>query len=128
MSDAFPKNDFETFRSNVCHRVKDTGDYDFIITILQSDEVRRYWNEKQYFKAFYLLAMMDYLSCVHGIPLCKKYDDIRSQSLESTIYPRDVLLTAKLSPELDRRQESKEKSIPEFIRFNIVEINVRDIY
>ena len=35
------RTDFEIFKSNVCHLVKDYDDLDFIITILQKDEISR---------------------------------------------------------------------------------------
>lgn len=122
------RSDFEVFKSNVCHAVKDNGDLDFIISTLKSDEIRQYWTRKWYPEAFYLLAMVDYLSRINEIPLCNKYDDIRARSLSRTIYPKDVLMTAKLSPELDVRESSKKESIPEFMRFNIVESDVRNVY
>ena len=120
--------DFEVFKSNICHRVKDEGDLDFIISVLESDDVRRYWSMKWYPEAFYLLAMIDYLSRVNDVPMCNKYDDIRSRSLKFPLYPRDVAMAAKLSPALDRREECTKNAIPEFIRFNIVESDIRNVY
>ena len=122
------RSDFEIFKSNICHRVKDDGDYDFIISVLEADDIRRYWSKKWYPEAFYLLAMIDYLSRVNDIPMCNKYDDIRSQSLKSPLYPKDVLMAAKLSPTLDRQAECRRTAIPEFMRFNIVESEVRNVY
>ncbi|MDR0853660.1 MAG: helix-turn-helix transcriptional regulator, partial [Clostridiales Family XIII bacterium] len=34
---------FDTFKSNVCHMVKDLGDFDFIAELLSSDKIREYW-------------------------------------------------------------------------------------
>ena len=56
------RSDFEIFRSNMCHRIKDTDELDFIIDTLKEDDIRRYWNKKWYPEAFYLLATVDYLS------------------------------------------------------------------
>lgn len=120
--------DFEVFKSNVCHLVKDTDEFDFIVTTLRSDDIRRYWIKKWYPEAFYLLAMVDYLSRLHDIPLCSKYDDIRAHSLKVPLYPRDIVLSAKLSSKLDMREQSRRNAIPEFIRFNIVESEVRNVY
>ena len=122
------RSDFEIFKSNICHRAKDDGDFDFIISVLESDDIRRYWLKKWYPEAFYLLAMIDYLSRENDVPMCNKYDDIRSQSLKSPLYPKDVVMAAKLSPALDRRAECRRTAIPEFIRFNIVESEVRNVY
>ena len=122
------RSDFEIFKSNVCHRVKDNGDFDFIISVLEADDIRRYWLKKWYPEAFYLLAMIDYLSRENGVPTCNKYDDIRSQSLKSPLYPKDVLMAAKLSAALDIREECRKRAIPEFMRFNIVESEARNVY
>lgn len=120
--------DFEVFKSNVCHTAKDSGDCDFIISVLEADDVRRYWSKKWYPEAFYLLAMIDYLSRENGVPLCNRYDDIRSRALNAPLYPKDVVMAAKLSPALDRREECRRNAIPEFMRFNIVESEVRNVY
>lgn len=120
--------DFEIFKSNVCHRVKDTNEFDFIIETLQSNDIEKYWKMKWYPETFYLLAMVDYLSRINDIPLCTKYDDIRPQSLKRTIYPRDVIMAAKLHPSLDIREKCRQESIPEFARFNIIESEIRNVY
>ncbi len=122
------RSDFEIFKSNICHRVKDSGDLDFILRVLETDDIRRYWIKKWYPEAFYLLATVDYLSRENDIPLCNKYDDIRSRSLKFPLYPRDVLMAARLSPALDRRADCRETAIPEFMRFNIVEGEIRNVY
>ncbi|MCC8150896.1 MAG: helix-turn-helix transcriptional regulator [Lachnospiraceae bacterium] len=118
---------FETFKSNVCHYVKVEGDIDFIVETLQSRDIRQYWDRKWYPEAFYMLAMVDYLSRENNLPLCEDYDDIRSCSLKEPLYPRDVSLAAKISPELDQREQCKKEAIPEFKRFNIMESEVRDV-
>lgn len=58
--------------------------------------------------------MLDYLSRVHDIPMCNKYDNIRMQSLKSTLYPKDVIMTAKLSKNLDKRVECKKQLFQNF--------------
>lgn len=59
---------FELFKSNVCHRVKDRGDIPFIVETLKSNEIRNYYDKEQYPQAFYLLAMVDYLSRENNCP------------------------------------------------------------
>lgn len=118
--------DFEVFKSNVCHRVKDTGELDFIIAVLRDDDIHKYWEKKWYPEAFYLLAMVDYLSRLNDIPLCTRYDEIRACSLKQTLYPRDVMLASRLN--IDMKEQCKKEAIPEFLRFNIVECDVRDVY
>ena len=116
---------FELFKSNVCHRVKDTGDIPFIIETLKSDEIRSYYDKKQYPQAFYLLAMVDYLSRENELPLCNAYSDIRKQKLSDPIYPQSVLALAKVMEDDAIIAESLEGAIPEFRSFNIAESEVR---
>lgn len=123
-----PRLQFETFKGNVCHMVKDQGDLSFLVETLKRDDISRLWNKQWYPEAFYLLAMVDYLSRINGIPLCNRYDRLREQKLERVIYPRDVDLAWKLSPDLDIREQSRKESIPEFMRFNIVEKEIRNVY
>lgn len=74
------RSSFEVFKSNVCHRVKDMGDLDFIISTLQSEEIRRLYEKQWYPESFYLLAMVDYLSRENALPLCSNYNDIREKN------------------------------------------------
>lgn len=118
---------FETFKSNVCHFVKEKGDIDFIIDTLKSDDIGQYWSRKWYPEAYYTLAMIDYLSRENHLPVCTNYDSIRSTSLKETLFPRDITLAASLDPSLDVREKAIAESIPEFIRFNIVEKEIRNV-
>ncbi len=119
---------FDVFRSNVCHFVKDKGDIDFIIDTLSSDEVRSLYNRKWYAESFYLLAMVDYLSNENDVPLCTNYNDIRSQKLKEVIYPASVLLSDSALKTDKHRKECMKNAIPEFLHFNIVESEVRNVY
>lgn len=44
---------FELFKSNVCHWLKEEGDIDFLIQVLESDLIRKYYNRKWYLESFY---------------------------------------------------------------------------
>lgn len=127
-SNAPYRSSFEIFKSNVCHLVKDKGDIDFIVDVLRENEIRMYWKRKWYPESFYLLAMVDYLCRENGLPLCQDYDDIRKHKLAEPIYPRDIMLAAKLNPELDERKSSWDNAIPEFLKYNIVEGEIRNVY
>jgi hypothetical protein len=49
------------------------------------------------------------------------------QSLSKPIYPKDVLLADKLDSKSKVKEQSFIDAIPEFVRFNIVECNIRDV-
>ena len=103
------------------------GDVDFMIQLLESDEIRMLFNRKWYPEAFYLLAMLDFLSRENSIPICTRYDDIRSQRLSKPIYPAGVLLTSEVLKSDEPLRKAKQEVIPEFLRFNIIENEVRNV-
>lgn len=122
------RSSFEIFKSNVCHLVKDKGDIDFIIETLENDEIRKLYDRSWYPEAFYLLAMVDYLSRENDIPICTNYNDIRGQSLQETIYPTSTILLDAAMHTDKYKSKSRTDAIPEFMRFNIVESEVRNVY
>ncbi|MCL1808633.1 MAG: helix-turn-helix transcriptional regulator [Clostridiales bacterium] len=118
---------FEAYKSNICHAVKDLGDIDFIIATLESDTIRKLYQRRWYPESLYLLAMVDYLSRLNGLPACAQYNDIRAVKLKETIYPASILtLSAALKSDAPKTDSIRE-AIPEFMRFNIVESEVRDV-
>lgn len=121
------RGNFELFKSNVCHNVKEQGDIGFIIETLESNIIRSYYDRKWYRECFYLLAMLDYLSRLNDVPLCTNYNDIRNYKLEETIYPSDVLVMCAASQSQKARKEALRDAIPEFLQFNIVESEVRNV-
>lgn len=118
---------FELFKSNVCHRVKELGDIEFIVDTLEGHQIRMYYDRKWYPESFYLLAMLDYISRVNNVPICTEYDDIRSRKLKSTLYPASVLAMCSVCKDDTIKLQSMRNSIPEFLRFNIVESDIRNI-
>lgn len=121
------RSSFEIFKSNTCHHVKDMGDLDFIVVVLESDEVRKLYNKHWYPEALYLLAMLDYLSRINEIPLCSKYNDLRMRKLEKPIYPVGVLLNSEVLKSDEPLRIAEKEAIPEFRRFNIIESEVRNV-
>jgi len=118
---------FETFKSNVCHAVKDMGDIDFIIDILESDEIRKLYHKQWYPESLYMLAMVDYLSRENDLPLCKEYNDIRTMRLAEPIFPASIIAMSAVSKSDKPKNDSVSAAIPEFMRFNIVENEVRNV-
>ena len=118
---------FETFKSNTCHSVKDIGDLDFLIDTLETDRIRKLYDKGWYAESLYLLAMADYLSRENGFAICAEYDDLRRAKLKRTIYPAGVLAMCAALRSDKPKSESLRESIPEFLRHNIVEAEVRDV-
>lgn len=118
---------FETFKSNICHHVKDMGDIDFIIDTLERDTIRDLYQKGWYPESLYLLGMVDYLSKLNDLPMCTKYNDIRKHRLSQILYPSSVLIQSAVMHSESIKIEAQRKSIPEFMRFNIVESEVRNL-
>lgn len=119
--------DFELYKSNVCHRVKELGDVDFIIETLEKNDIRTFYRRKRYAESFYLLAMLDYLSRVNDVPLCTEYDDLRQCKLRDPLYPTGILTASAVNKDESIKEQAKLEAIPEFMQFNIVENEVRDV-
>ena len=118
---------FDVFKSNVCHQVKDLGDIPFIIQLLQSNQIRKLYEKKWYPEALYLLAMLDYLSRENNVPLCKNYNDLRSSRLQKPVFPSSVVILCKTTKSDKPKEDIIRMAIPEFLRFNIVESEVRNV-
>lgn len=119
--------DFELFKSSVCHRLKELGDTEFIISLLEEDEIQKYYEKRWIPEALYLLAMLDYVSRENNVPLCTKYDNIRSLKLKQVLFPAGIMISAKFSKSNEILKAAVDEAIPEFLRFNIVESEVRNV-
>ena len=118
---------FDLFKGNVCHQVKDLGDIPFIIQLLQTNQIRELYEKKWYPDALYLLAMLDYLSRENNVPLCKNYNDLRSSKLQKLVFPSSVVILCKTTKSDKSKEDIIRVAIPEFLRFNIVESDVRNV-
>lgn len=118
---------FENFKSQMQHDLQREGDKQFLLSKVQSNYVGLLWSWKWYAEALYTLAMIDYLCRVNNLPICSKFNTYRKHRLEETIYPMDINLLSHLSGNDDAKRQAVLESIPEFIRFNIVETEVRNV-
>ena len=118
---------FEIFKSNICHHVKDKGDLDFIIETLEADDIRKLYEKQWHIEALYLLAMVDYLSRINGLPMCSNYNDIRCHRLEKPLFSASVLVASAAAEDDHVKEKAIAEAIPEFMKFNIVESEVRNV-
>lgn len=118
---------FEVFKSNICHYLKNYGDVLFVQNTIDNNEIQDLYDKKQYPEAFYLLAMIDYLSRINDIPLDADFDNMRCQKLDTVIYPSGILLESRLFHDESIKEKAFNDSIPEFRNFNIVENDIRNV-
>lgn len=71
--------------------------------------------------------MVDYISRLNDIPLCTNYNQIRLLKLKKKIYPVGVELADMVSNNDKMKNKAELSAIPEFLRFNIVESEVRNV-
>jgi len=121
------RSNFEIYKSNICHLVKDMGDIDFIIETLEANKIRTLYQKQWFPECFYLLAMVDYLSRENDLPICSDYNDIRALRLKETLYPVGILTMCAAFQNNEPKRESLQEAIPEFLHFNIVESEVRNV-
>lgn len=122
------RSSFEVFKGNVCHHLKAVGDIKFIVETLESGEIRRFYNMRWYPESMYLLAMVDYLSRLHSLPVCREFNDIRKQRLSEPLYPMSVRIAEAVTKDTSWKERCVHDAIPEFLRFNIVESEVRNVF
>ncbi len=118
---------FDLFKSSICHKVKDLGDLDFIEMTITSNRIDIYFDKGWYPESLYLLSMLDYLSRENDIPLYTKYNNLRHKKLDEPIFPSSILVKAAIMNDDSIKEEAIKNSIPEFIRHNIVESEIRDV-
>jgi len=120
-------NNFENYKSNLCHLVKSMGDLHFIIAILKKGIIDYLFKKDKSLECFYLLGMVDYLCRVNGLPVNAGYGYIRKYTMENLIYPEGVDFICYLEGNDKCREEYLKEAIPEFLQFNIVEGNIRNV-
>lgn len=111
----YEKEDFQTFRNKVHHELKDKGEIDTLLDILESRRIDYYLLHEDTLKAMYLLSLLDYLSKENQVPLCQEYAEFRKKSLKEPYYVGDKF----------NRREYKN-CIQEFVKHNIYEGDLYD--
>jgi len=108
--------------------VKNMGDINFIEYLIKEDEINNYLNKNYFAECLYLLGMLDYLCKENKIDIYTKYDVLRKKRLNETIYPSGIIMLSLLQDSEEPKTRSLKEAIPEFLRFNIVEAEVRNVF
>ena len=118
---------FEQFKGNTCHRLKQLGDIDFLIEVIESDEIHALYDRRWLPESLYLLAMTDYLCRRNHMPLCTDYDDLRGRSLRKPLYPLYAQLLYMKGKDTSAMRACRKKAIPEFLHHNIIESDIDNV-
>lgn len=111
----YQKEDFQTFRNKLHHRIKCMDELELLAEILQQKEIEYYYRHEDVLKALYLLSLADYISRRNEIPLCMEYSDLRRKKLIKPYYVGDMVAW---------REDLN--CISEFVSHNIYEGNLYD--
>lgn len=122
-----PRPSFELFKSHICHWLNREGDIDFLLQVLQSNDIRSYFDKEWYAESFYLLAMVDYISRLNNVERIAEYDDIRKLRLPVVLYPSSVVALSAALESDKPKEDALADAIPEFLQFNIIENEVRNV-
>lgn len=120
------RTDFEIFKSNVKHMVKDNP-LNFIEYVHMNQLINQYVDLSYFPEALYLLATIDYLSRIYRKPIINSYNNLREYKLNDRLYPASIVVMSQINPDSNILNESYESSIEEFKRFNIVESEIDNI-
>ncbi len=110
----YEKEDFQTFRNNLHHDLKNQSFLEVAADILQKKRIDYYYQNDDIVKALYLLSLVDYVCRTNDIPTCSDYAFLRNKKLKDPFYIGD-------SKEFNNR-----KYIMEFKRHNIYEGDLTD--
>ena len=119
--------DFECYKSNCCHFLKWRGDLKFIELILLDDTISSISKNGFGGYALYLLAMLDYVSKENDIPLYTGYDWLRKQKLPKLLIPVSISLGMDLFGNDKILKKAMNTAIPEFLKYNILEGDIRNV-
>lgn len=118
-------DEFDLFKSHICHELKYLNYKKFLIKYLKEDSVFEYYQNKQYLESIYLLSMIDYLCESHNLPLVKDYDEIRQYKFDKVYIPKSLyyqLLTRTI-----KISDIYQEFISTFLSHNIVEAEIEKV-
>lgn len=119
--------DFENYKSNVCHLLHNLGDIKFLITVLEDDTISQLAKNRLTGYALYLVAMVDYISKKNNVPICTKYNWLRELKLPELAIPVSIRLCMEMFDDDEIFQEAYKNAIPEFLKYNIMEGDIRNV-
>ena len=118
--------DFRYFRNNILHELKRLGPEKLFYLITREKQIDFYYknNGKEY--AYYLLALIDYLSRKYDIPkYSRRYNELRKETLDKPFFVGSSIV--KFESIKEAEEKLKIEVIPEFKKFNIIEEDIFNV-
>ncbi len=122
---------FDSFRSEICHMLAYYGDFDFLEIILTNDFIGNFYRKGWQAKAFYTLAILDYLTDKYECEPLSDYDFLRKKRLPAPLFPQGIKILEKIG-NTDAKQnainECKNNPVGKyFYKYNIIERSITDV-
>ena len=80
-----------------------------------------------YPECLYLHAMVNNISHENDVPLCEEYNQCLKLKINDTVYLTSILTAEAVSKNNNINEKALKNAIPESLRFNIIECDVRNV-
>ncbi len=122
----FAYNDeFDLFKSNICHELKEEKYIYFLKKYLNNNLVKELYDKKKTLEAIYLVAMIDFLCKSHNLPVPKEYESIRKLKSQKVIVPKSIFLL--LVNKKIRINDILKECNPVFYKHNLIESEIYNV-
>lgn len=119
-------DDYDAFRSNCAHLLKNTGRIRFIVKAIDQD-LPIQMMERNRLYGLYAVSLLDYACRLENMEYPTRYSDLRKQKLPDIVWPGSISLMAAIMKSDAPKQQALSNAIPEFLSHNIVEGNIEDV-
>ena len=114
------------FRNNLLHELKRLGDALFVDEMIRRREIDVYFKSGDTAKALYLLALVDYLCVSLNRQIYRKrYNRLRGLRLDTLRFVGGETMTFRSIE--DAEKKLGRPVIAEFAKYNIIEVDIRDV-
>ena len=111
---------FRYFRNDLLSRLKRLGSQEFIAEVFRKKQVDYYYKNGNLSKALYTIALLDYLGCNPD-----RYPKIRASKLNAPFFVGGR--SDRFSSLSEAEKAMGVPIIPEFAKYNIIEVNIHDV-
>ncbi len=119
--------ELDTFRSEMSHELKHSGDLLFMDKVSQTGLVNLMLSSRHETEALYTVSLVDYLCRRDGTPLLKSYEHLRNIKLPEPVYPYSAVLRYRLNKDPLILIRLRSKAIKEFLDHNIIEGDIDNV-